>query len=745
MFMYGNIKLFLSKIMLGTTFAALSTFLFLSLLTQTSADSGFGIVNSGPKITNWGGIYGAYISSIFTVFLGYSAYLIPAFLLINGLRMLLGIKNSNVLLKFFILLLGVMLLCLVLTLNEINGGLIGDFLLRLIGVYFIQYLDFKIIFWIVSFFLTVLSFVLIYFSFGLKIHNILYKTLFFLKIFIYLGRFLLIFKYFLPTISAKSSSKKSQKKRADERAEPTIKKSIKPFNSNFSSRAFEEPGAQGARYILPSLSLLNSSNEKNTMTKELERKNSEFSSKLETILKEYGVEGKIINFKTGPVVTLYEFLPAAGVKTSKVVGLSEDIARAMSSLSARISSQPGKTSIGIEIPNPRRESVLLGDLIKDENFISNNNGLTLALGKNIDGEKKFTDLEKMPHLLIAGTTGSGKSVGINSMIISLLYRFTPSECKLILIDPKMLELSIYENIPHLLTPVVTNPHKAIFALKWVVREMENRYKLMTSINVKNIRSFNAKILSTKSLGRKLFREVQTGVDPDTRLPIIEKKELPLEKMPLIVVVIDEMADLMMIAGKEVENLVQRLAQMARASGIHLIAATQRPSVDVITGTIKANFPSRISFRVASRFDSRTILNEMGAEQLLGSGDMLFLENGAYVTRLHGGFVSESEIEAVVNFIKSQKTNEIQHDITVEKTNIEKSSYDLGFSSNNVDTLYDKALTLVLEQQRVSTSFIQRYLQIGYNRAARIVEKMEEDGFISEPSHAGKRSVLKKNK
>ncbi len=549
----------------------------------------------------------------------------------------------------------------------------------------------------------------------------------------------------MPTISAKSSSKKSQEKRANERAEPTIKKSIKPFNSNLDSSAFEGLGAQGARYILPSLSLLNSSNEKNTMTKEVERKNFEFSSKLETILKEYGVEGKIVNFKTGPVVTLYEFLPAAGVKTSKVVGLSEDIARAMSSLSARISSQPGKTSIGIEIPNPRRESVLLGDLIKDENFISNNNGLTLALGKNIDGEKKFTDLEKMPHLLIAGTTGSGKSVGINSMIISLLYRFTPSECKLILIDPKMLELSIYENIPHLLTPVVTNPNKAIFALKWVVREMESRYKLMSSINVKNIRSFNAKILSTKSLGRRLFREVQTGVDSDTRLPIIEKKELPLEKMPLIVVVIDEMADLMMIAGKEVENLVQRLAQMARASGIHLIAATQRPSVDVITGTIKANFPSRISFRVASRFDSRTILNEMGAEQLLGSGDMLFLENGVYVTRLHGGFVSESEIEAVVNFIKSQKTNEIQHDITVEKTNVEKSSYDLGFSSNNVDTLYDKALTLVLEQQKVSTSFIQRYLQIGYNRAARIVEKMEEDGFISEPSHAGKRSVLKKNK
>jgi len=743
--MYGNIKLFLIKIILGTALATLSIFVFLSLLTQGFTDPGFGNINSDPKITNWGGIYGAYLSSIFIVFLGYNAYLIPGFLLISGLRILLGFKNSNFLLKFFVLLLGIALFCLALALNKINGGLIGDFLLQLTNVYISQYLDFNTTLWTISFCLTVLSFVLIYYSFGLKIHKILRKTLFIFKIFIYLGRFLLIFKYLVPTISSKSSSKQANEKRTNERTEPTIKKSIKPFKNNYSSDVLKERGGQDARYILPSLNLLNSSNEKNTTTKELERKNSEFSNRLETILKEYGVEGKIVNFKSGPVVTLYEFLPAAGVKTSKVVGLSEDIARAMSSLSARISSQPGKTSIGIEIPNPKRESVFLGDLIKDENFISNSNGLTLALGKNIDGEKKFTDLEKMPHLLIAGTTGSGKSVGINSMIISLLYRFTPSECKLILIDPKMLELSIYENIPHLLTPVVTNPNKAIFALKWVVREMENRYKLMSSLNVKNIRSFNAKILSTKSLGRKLFRRVQTGIDSDTRLPIIEKKELPLEKMPLIVVVIDEMADLMMIAGKEVENLVQRLAQMARASGIHLIAATQRPSVDVITGTIKANFPSRISFRVASRFDSRTILNEMGAEQLLGSGDMLFLENGAYVTRLHGGFVSENEIEAVVNFIKSQKTNEIQHDITVEKSSDEKSSFDLDFSSKNVDTLYDKALTLVLDQQKVSTSFVQRYLQIGYNRAARIVEKMEEDGFISEPSHAGKRSVLKKNK
>ena len=364
------------------------------------------------------------------------------------------------------------------------------------------------------------------------------------------------------------------------------------------------------------------------------------------------------------------------------------------------------------------------------------------MGKNISGESTFADLEKMPHLLIAGTTGSGKSVGINSMILSLLFKFKPSECKFILIDPKMLELSVYEDIPHLLTPVVTNPNKAVFALKWVVNEMENRYKLMSSTGVKNINSFNNKIVETLSKGKKLFREAQTGIDNETRLPIIEKKEIPLEKLPLIVVVIDEMADLMMVAGKEVENLVQRLAQMARASGIHLLTATQRPSVDVITGTIKANFPSRISYRVASRFDSRTIINEMGAEQLLGSGDMLFLENGANLKRLHGGYVSESEIENIVSFINSQSSNVEKLDITSENKKGDDNSF--NFSENkNVDELYEQAVSIVLEKQKVSTSFVQRYLQIGYNRAARIVEKMEKDGLISEANNAGKRDVLKK--
>ena len=443
---------------------------------------------------------------------------------------------------------------------------------------------------------------------------------------------------------------------------------------------------------MPNIELFTRSSIKHSQTKEAQKLNQQLSLRLENTLLEYGVEGKIINFKSGPIVTLFEFIPKAGIKASKVVGLSDDIARAMSSLSARISSQPGKTSLGIEIPNAKREAVLFGDLINDNVFFDGNNSLRLALGKDISGENIYTDLEKMPHLLIAGTTGSGKSVGINSMIMSLIIKFKPNECKLILIDPKMLELSIYEDIPHLLTPVVTNPNKAVYALKWIVREMENRYKLMSSINVKNIKTFNDKINKFQKSGKKMFREVQTGIDKDTRKPIIEKREIPLEEMPFIVVVIDEMADLMMVAGKEVESLVQRLAQMARASGIHLITATQRPSVDVITGTIKANFPSRISYKVASKFDSRTIINEMGAEQLLGSGDMLFLENSSNVVRLHGGFVSESEIDSIVDFINSQSTNEIQTDITEEiVVNVEN---DLGFGTNdqNVDELYQKAVS-----------------------------------------------------
>ena len=739
MFNYGNFKSFSIKIFLGLFFLLLSLFLFASFISHSPNDSGYGIAINSNNVTNWGGVPGAYISSFAFVFLSYSAYFIPAFLMITGLKFMLGFSNRFILLKITSLFIGMFILNLSLTITELDESILGFFAFNLLHEYFYGYFKVNLVFWSFLIFISLLSIILIYLSIGLKLNR---YARFVLYLSTYIKYFLKPLIFFPILLFKKNTERKLAKNIIANKTEPTIKKTNKSFAQ---VRNVHSPQIKNElHYVLPSINLLKTSNEKLRISKEVEKRNLEYSKKLEIILSEYGVEGKIVNFKYGPVVTLYEFLPAAGIKTSKVVGLSEDIARAMSSLSTRISSQPGKTSIGIEIPNDKREEVLLGDLISDEGFTSKQSSLTLALGKNISGEKKFTDLEKMPHLLIAGTTGSGKSVGINSMIVSLLFKFTPSECKLILIDPKMLELSIYENIPHLLTPVVTNPNKAVYALKWVVREMENRYRLMSSLNVKNIKSFNIKITSTLSSGRKLYREVQTGIDNDTKMPIIEKREIPLEKMPLIVVVIDEMADLMMVAGKEVENLVQRLAQMARASGIHLIAATQRPSVDVITGTIKANFPSRISFRVASRFDSRTILNEMGAEQLLGSGDMLFLENGANLTRLHGGFVSENEIEGIVNHIKSQSNYETLEDIVLEE-NTSSIVPDLGFNNKEVDELYEKAVSIIIKQQKVSTSFIQRYLQIGYNRAARIVEKMEEDGYISESSSSGKRSVLTKNK
>ncbi|MDC0195210.1 DNA translocase FtsK 4TM domain-containing protein [Alphaproteobacteria bacterium] len=748
MFKYGNFKSFVAKFIIGLLFSFISIFFFISLVSFDLNDPGYGHSRTASYTSNLGGFVGAYISSFFLVFFNQTSYLFSVFFGTYGIRLLLGIQSKFILVKFFSLILSMLLLNCALSIAGLDVGLVGSFSQKLFYMYFENFIINKVYYWFVLF--VFFSLTTIFLLIALNIKNLYYKKI--LQIFYplkyILKLFVLFFVYFIKKTNIIYNKKGSNtfdrpivKKNNNKRSEPTIKKTrVRSFQKTSTDNL--SPSKSDLKYVLPPISLLKKSNSKPKASRDIEKSNIEFSKKLETILSEYGVEGNIVNYKYGPVVTLYEFLPAAGIKTSKVVGLSDDIARAMSSLSTRISSQPGKNSIGIEIPNSKREDVYLGDLIEEEDLFNKRDGLTLALGKNISGEKKFTDLEKMPHLLIAGTTGSGKSVGINSMIISLLLKFTPSECKLILIDPKMLELSIYENIPHLLTPVVTNPNKAVFALKWVVREMENRYKLMSSLNVKNISSYNNKIISTQSSGRKLYREVQTGIDNETRLPIIEKKEIPLEKMPLIVVVIDEMADLMMVAGKEVENLVQRLAQMARASGIHLIAATQRPSVDVITGTIKANFPSRISFRVASRFDSRTILNEMGAEQLLGSGDMLFLENGASLNRLHGGFVSEKEIEAIVNHIKSQSSFENKEDITLEEKHSGESP-NLDFDNKGTDELYDKAVSIVLEQQKVSTSFIQRYLQIGYNRAARIVEKMEEEAIISEASNSGKRNVLKK--
>jgi len=744
MFKYGSFRNFVIKFFIGITLFGFGLIFLASLISYSPNDPGFNQLNysiNDNKIENVIGLLGAYLSSYSIIFIGLLSYLLGFFITLEGGKLFLGITSRFIILRFFSTLLGIIIINISLrSINEIyiERGLISQFIINLFSNISAGFLENIFIYYIINLLLLFFGIVLIFLSFRI---NFLWisKIFTFLKLLKY---FRILFSIFGLLKYAKFKKKKVKKTL---RSEPTIKRgryvnlSRKNINKSNPNKQLE---LDNFSFSLPSKDLLSKSNFKNNKNKELDKINTDSAIKLKKTLSEYGVEGKIIGFSSGPIVTLFEFVPNAGIKSSKVIGLSDDIARAMSSISARISTQPGKTSLGIEIPNIKRESVLFGDLIEEEEFEIENDSLKLALGKDISGKTIFANLERMPHLLIAGTTGSGKSVGINTMILSILYKFKPNECKLILIDPKMLELSIYEDIPHLLTPVVTNPKKAVFALKWVVREMENRYKLMSSLNVKNIDSYNDKVLRTISSGRKLYREVQTGIDDDSKMPIIEKQEILLEKMPYIVVVIDEMADLMMVAGKEVESLVQRLAQMARASGIHLITATQRPSVDVITGTIKANFPSRISYKVSSKFDSRTILNEMGAEQLLGGGDMLFLENGGIIKRLHGGFVSENEVDRVVTHIKKQATFDHKNEISLSEEDISSTIKEDLISTNN-DELYSKAVDIVIKQQKVSTSYVQRYLQIGYNRAARIIEKMEEDGIISEANNAGKRYVLKK--
>ena len=463
---------------------------------------------------------------------------------------------------------------------------------------------------------------------------------------------------------------------------------------------------------------------------------------LESVLEDYGVRGRIVEIRPGPVVTLYELEPAPGTKSARVIGLADDIARSMSVLAVRIATVPGRNVIGIELPNAKRETVYFSEMMVSREWEANAGKLPLALGKDIGGAPVIADLARMPHLLIAGTTGSGKSVGINTMILSLLYRFSPDECRFIMIDPKMLELSVYDRIPHLLAPVVTEPPKAIGALKWTVREMERRYRAMSQLGVRNIGGYNEKVQAAHGRGEVLTRRVQTGFDPDTGKPVFEDQPLALEPLPMIVVVIDEMADLMIVAGKEIEAAVQRLAQMARAAGIHVIMATQRPSVDVITGTIKANFPTRISFQVTSKIDSRTILGEMGAEQLLGQGDMLHMAGGGRVSRVHGPFVSDAEVERVVEWLREQGEPAYIEEVTeTEEEDGDNGMSGIAAASDGEKGLFDQAVALVTREGKASTSFIQRHLSIGYNRAAKLIEQMEKEGIVGPANHVGKREVL----
>jgi S-DNA-T family DNA segregation ATPase FtsK/SpoIIIE len=510
-------------------------------------------------------------------------------------------------------------------------------------------------------------------------------------------------------------------------------------------RSAVESAAPRGEWVMPSITMLTEP-KKSVGAKVSQDALEQNARLLEGVLDDFGVKGEIVNVRPGPVVALYELEPAPGIKSSRVIGLADDIARSMSAVSARVAVVQGRNAIGIELPNQRRDTVYLRELLASEDFGKSNHRLPIALGKTIGGEPVIVDLTRMPHLLVAGTTGSGKSVAINTMILSLLYRMKPERCRLIMVDPKMLELSAYDGIPHLLTPVVTDPKKAVIALKWAVREMEERYKKMSKVGVRNIDGFNARVAEAVAKGEALTRTVQTGFDRETGEAIYESEEIPLDELPYIVVVVDEMADLMMVAGKDIEGAIQRLAQMARAAGIHLIMATQRPSVDVITGTIKANFPTRISFQVTSKIDSRTILGAQGAEQLLGQGDMLYMAGGGRISRVHGPFVSDNEVEKVVAHIKKQGAPEYLHAITEDNEASEDEDEGPLPSPGSMDAeesadFYDRAVNIVLRDRKVSTSYIQRRLSVGYNKAASLVERMEKEGVVSAPNHSGKREIL----
>ena len=535
-----------------------------------------------------------------------------------------------------------------------------------------------------------------------------------------------------------------------ERKEPTITEAPKLTKVETKPKTVKKENKQsvqkGNGYQYPSIDLLSKPRNNNSNIpgqKELD----DVARKLEAVLQEFGINGKIVKIRPGPVVTLYELEPAPGTKIARVIGLSDDIARSMSAVSVRIAVVSGKNTIGIELPNAARETVWLRDLFEGEGFTETKNTLNVVLGKDIGGGNFYADLAKMPHLLVAGTTGSGKSVGMNSMILSLLYRMSPEECKLIMIDPKMLEFSVYNGIPHLLTPVITDPAKAVVGLKWAVKEMEDRYRAMAQLNVRNISGYNKRLEEIRDSGEKPVRTVQTGFDMETGAPIYEQQEIDLTPLPYIVIVVDEMADLMLVAGKEVEAAIQRLAQMARAAGIHLILSTQRPSVDVITGVIKANFPTRISFQVTSKIDSRTILGEQGAEQLLGKGDMLYMPAGQRPIRVHGTFVDDKEVEAIVAFLKSNGEPKYIEEVTEGELNTKDtgSVFDktaMGAAGGGSDEdLYSQAVEIVRNDKKTSISYVQRRLRIGYNRAALLIERMEDEGIITPPDHTGKRSIV----
>ncbi|ABV76843.1 DNA translocase FtsK [Rickettsia rickettsii] len=692
--------------------------------------------------SNLVGIFGSYLSDCLYQFFGLAAFIIPLACFVWGRNCWYG-RYRGSFIRMFVMLLALVSSSTLLSKIKLEfipanaGGAIGiiasNFFERFTNQLYLLLIFFTFIILVVLFEIKFTSLS----NFIIKIGKFLiYRIQSFLhNVFSRLSSIRLFLTKNNDKINITSSYQKpvSEKVKFPEEARSVPANPIKFFSKPVSPKISQSEIAE-----LPPISLLRDPEKhhvKGASSSELKQK----AEELLTVLNDFGVKGQIININQGPVVTQYEFEPAAGTKTSRVVGLSDDIARSLSALSTRIAVIPGKNVLGIELPNKQREFFCLKELIETPEYQDKSTLLPLVLGKDLAGKPLIADLAKMPHLLVAGTTGSGKSVGINVMIVSLLYRYTPEECRFIMIDPKMLELSAYDGIPHLLTPVVTEPSKAVVALKWAVKEMENRYRMMSNIGVKNIAGYNAKILEAVKENRVIERSIQTGFDPETGKPIYETVTMNMEKLPYIVVIVDEMADLMLVAGKDIEMLIQRLAQMARAAGIHIIMATQRPSVDVITGVIKANFPSRISFKVTSKIDSRTILGEQGSEQLLGMGDMLFMGSTSKISRVHGPFVNEAEIEQITEYLKERGTPEYISAV-IEQPEEDDSSIDIGDGTSD-DVLYKKAVQIVRDERKSSISYIQRSLRIGYNKAANLVEKMEKEGIVSPPNHTGKREIL----
>ncbi len=734
---YLSNKFSASTFLLGVIFAIISITLALAFISYTPHDRSFNHANDLP-ISNLLGATGSYSSDLLLQLFGFASLLfiiIPLFWSAQCLvyNLLTSFWFKFITLLSAILFLSVLLASLTIDLDGVTiscGGAVGKLLYNLISAQHKLWAMAVIsIFFIVSMYFSCGTRLESWYEFAKKLGAVsvyIAKLLWYCTKSIYGMIKLLVIKLKrdnnvqYPYADLMNSEKPY---------EPEPAKSVIKVSSMPRIRA-------AGHFSLPTVELLNPINSKSPKNNLSASMLDDNAARLLTTLSDFGVRGKILGYYPGPVVTLYELEPAAGTKSSRIIGLADDIARSMCALSTRIATIPGKNSIGVELPNNVREMVYLKEMIQSPEYNNHNYELPIILGKDISGSPIIVDLATMPHLLVAGTTGSGKSVAINTMILSLLYKLTPEQCKLVMIDPKMLELSVYDGIPHLLAPVVTEPSKAVTALKWTVKEMENRYRLMSSLGVRNISGYNKKIEDSLSKGAKLQKHVQTGFDPETGRPIYEDVELDVKSLPYIVVIVDEMADLMIVAGKEIEASVQRLAQMARAAGIHIIMATQRPSVDVITGVIKANFPTRVSFQVTSKIDSRTILGESGAEQLLGKGDMLYMSGGNRIKRVHGPFVADQEVTNVVEFLKQQA----EPVYTVDITEDEEESFS-AMSIDECDELYDQAVSLITRERKVSISYIQRFFRIGYNRAATIVEQMERNGVVSKPDPMGKREIL----